>query len=101
MSHNLALFVGHLVQEKHFAYLQLNGSKNQFRYEGNESNDKPAVIFPGTERLSGPVVQTWGFPRLSPLYVGDRINFAFLFHFRISENVPLTKGVVYFHFMRM
>ncbi|KAK2827458.1 hypothetical protein Q7C36_018384 [Tachysurus vachellii] len=55
VSYDLALFVGHLVQEKHFTYVQLNRCKNQFKYQGNDANSKPADM-------------------LLPLFVGDRIK---------------------------
>lgn len=74
MSYDLALFVGHLVQEKHFTYLQLNRCKNQSKYQGNDASNKPADMSPGSERLSGHAVQNWCFLRLLPLFVGDRIK---------------------------
>ncbi len=74
MSYDLALFVGHLVQENHFTYLQLNRCKNQFKYQSNDDSSKPADISPGSKRLSGHAVQNWCFLRLLPLFVGDRIK---------------------------
>lgn len=74
VSYDLALFIGRLVEKKHFGYLQLNRCKNQFRYQGNDANDKPADLYPGSERLSGHAVQNWCFLRLPPLLVGDWIK---------------------------
>lgn len=72
VSYNLALFIGHLVEEKHFSYLQLNRCKNQFKYQGNDANDKPADLYPGSEKAHA--VQNWCFLRLFHLLVGDRIK---------------------------
>lgn len=74
VSYDLALFIGHLVKEKHFTYLQLNRCKNQFKYQGNDGIDKPADLSPGSERLSGHAAQNWCLLRLVPLLVGDRIK---------------------------
>lgn len=74
VSYDLALFIDTLVKEKHFTYLQLNRCKNQFKYQGNDGNDKPAALSPGCERLSGHAAQNWCFLRLLPLLVGDRIK---------------------------
>lgn len=74
VSCDLALFIGHLVKEKHFTYLQLNWCKNQFKYQGNDGIDKPADLSPGSERLSGHAAQNWCLLRLVPLLVGDRIK---------------------------
>ncbi|KAF3837958.1 hypothetical protein F7725_009726 [Dissostichus mawsoni] len=61
VSYDLALFISHLVKEKHFTYLQLNRCKNQFKYQGNDGKGKPADLSPGSERLSGHAVQNWCF----------------------------------------
>lgn len=74
VSYDLALFVGRLVEEEHFTYLQLNRCKNQFKYKGNDANDKPGELSPGSERLSGHAVQNWCFLRILPLLIGDRIK---------------------------
>ncbi|KAG1948860.1 immunoglobulin lambda-1 light chain-like [Pimephales promelas] len=62
------------VEEKHFNYRQLNRCKDQFSYQGNDAQDKPADVSPGSRRLSGLAVQNWCFLRLLPLLIGDRIR---------------------------
>jgi len=74
VSCDLSLLIGHLVEEKHLNYTQLNRCKDQFSYQGNDAQDKPADVSPGSRRLSGLAVQNWCFLRLLPLLIGDRIR---------------------------
>jgi len=74
VSCDLSLLIGHVVEEKHFNYRQLNRCKDQFSYQGNDAQDKPADVSPGSRRLSGHAVQNWCFLRLLPLLIGDRIR---------------------------
>lgn len=75
VSYDLALYLKHLViQEKHFSYLELNRRINKFKYLGNDANDKPCEVNPGSEKLSGHAIQNWCFLRVLPLLVGDRID---------------------------
>lgn len=62
------------MSENHFTYTQLNRSKDQFNYKGNDALDKPADVSPGSKRLTGHAVQNWCFLHLLPLLIGDRIR---------------------------
>lgn len=72
VSSDLALFIGYLVKNKHFSYLNLNRCIDQFKYQGNDAHDKPADVSPGSNKLTGHAAQNWCFLRLLPLLVGDR-----------------------------
>lgn len=74
LAYDLPLYIHRLVEDNHFTYLQLNRCKNQFRYEVNDGKDKPADLFPSSDKLSGHAVQNWRLLRLLPLMVGDRIK---------------------------
>lgn len=58
VSSDLTLYINHLVtKEKRFSYLELNRHINQFKYLGNDTNNKPCEVNPRTGKLSGHAVQ--------------------------------------------
>lgn len=73
-SFDLALCISHLVKQKHFTYVELNRRINHFRYLGNDANNKPSEVNPGSEKLGGHAVQNWCFLRVLPLLIGDKIE---------------------------
>lgn len=74
VSYDLALYISHLIKQKEFTYLQLNQRINHLRYLGNDGNNKPCVVNPGSEKLSGHAVQNWTLLRLLPVLIGDKIH---------------------------
>lgn len=61
-------------KEKNFTYVQLNRRINQFKYLGNDANNKPSEVNPGAGKLSGHAVQNWCFLRMLPVLIGDKIK---------------------------
>lgn len=75
VSTDLALYLNHLVsEEKEFTYVELNRCINQFKYLGNDANNKPCEVNPGAGKLSGHAVQNWRFLRILSLFIGDEIK---------------------------
>lgn len=75
VSTDLALYLNHLVlKEKDFIYVELNRCINQFKYQGNDANNKPCEVNPGSGKLSGHAVQNWCFLRMLPVLIGDKIK---------------------------
>lgn len=57
---DLSLYIQHLVKiNKDFTYLELNQRINQFKYQGNDANDRPCEVSSGSEKLGGHAVQNW------------------------------------------
>lgn len=72
---DLALCINHLVTvDKQFTYTELNRRIDQFRYLGNDANDKPCEVRPGSDRLCGHAVQNWCLLRLLPVLIGEKIT---------------------------
>jgi len=69
------LYLNHLVLKgKEFTYVELNRRINQFKYLGNDANNKPCEVNPRAGKLSGHAVQNWCFLRMLPLLIGDKIK---------------------------
>jgi len=72
---DLALCINHLVTvDKQFTYTELNRRIDQFKYLGNDANDKPCEVKPGSDRLCGHAVQNWCLLRLLPVLIGEKIT---------------------------
>lgn len=72
---DLALYIQHLVKvDKHFTYLELNRKITLFKYLGNDANDKPCEVTPGSDKLSGHAVQNWCLLRMLPVLIGEKIE---------------------------
>lgn len=73
VSFDLALYIQHLVKvDKQLTYLELNRRISQFKYLGNDANDKPCEVIPGSDKLSA--VQNWCLLRLLPVLIGEKIE---------------------------
>lgn len=72
---DLALYIQHLVKvNKEFTYLELNRRINQFKYQGNDANDRPCEVSPGSDKLGGHAVQNWCLLRMLPVLIGEKIK---------------------------
>lgn len=74
---DLALYIQHLVKvDKQFTYLELNRRIGQLvaKYQGNDANDKPCEVTPGSNKLSGHSVQNWCLLRMLPVLIAKKIQ---------------------------
>ena len=60
--------------DKQFTYLDLNRRISQFKYLGNDANDKPCEVTPGSDKLNGHAVQNWCLLRILPVLIGEKIE---------------------------
>ena len=75
VSSDLALYIKYFVKTKRwFTYEQLNSVLAQFKFLGNDTNNKPNDVNVTCDKIGGHAVQNWCLLRLIPLLVGDRIR---------------------------
>ena len=75
VQYDLALYVNFLVKvKKWFTYSYLNNKITNFKYKGNDVNDKPNTVNDNGKKLGGHAVQNWSLLRLLPLFIGSKIQ---------------------------
>ena len=74
VTYDLRLFIDYFINRRWFTLQQLNNRIDKFPYSIEDRQDKPCILAPNSDKITGGACQIWNFLHILPLLIEDKIQ---------------------------